>query len=293
MIESKTINSGPVGTVPKGPYSGTADYRFLHTVFYDHDSWVCVYLGSDGTPFKSDGTWLTVKGQAPSDSSPYWKRLTDGGKLAFEQAANAQEMAGLAQQKAEYADTQGTYAKNQGDYAKNQGDYVKSKVDEASRVEAVLEGSMLSVTSRNGSTVSTDLKGPKGDPGKDIDYSSLTTGEKQELVDYIAQRIAEEGGYAMHPVEEGSLAPSSTFVKYSVICIDGIVYISNKETDTLPFPMVVNEGMFVTQTFYGHTCFLKAGNTLSADWNVWIDARNDIRFMMLEERVARLETLIR
>ena len=57
--------------------------------------------------------------------------------------------------------------------------------------------------------------------------------------------------------------------------------------------MVVEDGKILTVTLYGKTVLVRASNTKSADWDVWIDASNDIRFRQLEERVARLESIIR
>ena len=292
MIQTKTTNAGPVGLNPKGDYSASETYTLLDCVKYNHDSWVCKAINADGSA-------ATVTGQAPSDNSQYWLALTDGGRAAFAEGETAkskgnvaEQQGNTAEQKGNDAQTKGNYAKEQGDYAKEQGNYVKSKVDEASIVNAVLNGSTLSVTSRNGSTVSTDLKGPKGDPGKDLDFASLTPSEKQELIDYITEKITSEGGYVMIPVDESTLSPSSTFQKNSIISIDGVVYRAKENTDTLPFPFLVEENKFVVQTMYGRPCFVKAGNTLSSYWEVYIDASNDVRYKLLEERVAHLETII-
>lgn len=73
--QTRTINAGPVGIKPKGAYSSTATYSLLDTVLYNHDSWVC-------TAMTSDGSSASVTGQAPYDGSPYWKALTDGGRAA-------------------------------------------------------------------------------------------------------------------------------------------------------------------------------------------------------------------
>lgn len=197
---------------------------------------------------------------------------------ASEAAALASEAAALANEKAAYAQTQGDYAKNQ--------------IEGAENVNAVLNGTTLSVTDRNGSTKTVNVKGEKGDPGKDLDYGSMTEEEKQALEDAVTDRISQEGGYALLPVDESTLSPSSTFVKNAIICIDGVIYKAKKETNTLPFNFMADDGKFVVQTILGHTCFVKVSNTINSDWEVWIDASCDLRFKQLEERVARLETII-
>lgn len=74
--KTKTINAGPVGLKPRGAYSPTATYTLLECVLYNHDSWVC-------TAINTDGSAATISGQTPADGSAYWIALTDGGRAAY------------------------------------------------------------------------------------------------------------------------------------------------------------------------------------------------------------------
>lgn len=175
--------------------------------------------------------------------------------------------------------------------AQEKGSYAKQQGDAAALVDASMSGTVLTVTSRTGSTRSVDTKGEKGDKGDGIDYQTMTAAEKQALTEQVAEEIAQQGGYVLYPVEEGSLSPSSTFRKNAIISIDGVIYRAVGDTTELPLKFVVEDGKFVVQELYGHTAFVRGSDEVSADWAIWADASNDIRFRMLEDRVARLETL--
>lgn len=292
MVQTRTTNAGPVAPKPKGAYDKDTAYETLDVVLHDHDSWVCIATAEDGSV-------TTIKGQDPAEKSPYWKALTDGGRAAYAEGetakskGNAAEAQGNeAEAKGNKAEQQGNTAETQGKYAENQGNYVKSTVDEASRVNAVLSGTKLSVTDRNGSTVTVDTKGEKGEKGEGIDYTKMSASEKEELASMIAEEIALEGGYTVKPVDLDTLTASTTFEKNSIICIDGIVYIANKDTENLPFKVVTQDGKLVTQTMYGETCIIVDDKTLNSDWRVWIDASNSLRLHRIEERVTQLESII-
>lgn len=186
MIRTKTTNAGPVGLLPMGDYDPTVDYRFLMTVKYDHDSWICVFLDENGSPYKNDGTFLTIKGEAPSDESPYWKRMTDGGKHAYDEGETAKtkgntaaDKASLAQQKAQYATEQGDYAKLQGDKAKNLNEHpayiADGTADKPGDANYWYVWDYLSQQYIRAAYA-------KGD---DLDYSTMTEADLQRLIDNI------------------------------------------------------------------------------------------------------------
>lgn len=134
-------------------------------------------------------------------------------------------------------------------------------------------------------------KGDKGDKGDDLDYSTMTPAEKQQLYQYVADEIAQEGGYVLYPVTDADMT-SGTFRKNSIITIDGVTYKAIRDTTNLPVVFVMEDGKYVTQVDSGINLFVIAGYSQTADWEVWIDASNNYRFRQLESRVTRLETLI-
>ena len=75
VTETKTTDAGPTGLLPRGNYSPTASYMLLHTVLYNHDSWVCKAVDQNGDA-------VEITGIAPEDGSQYWQALTDGGRAA-------------------------------------------------------------------------------------------------------------------------------------------------------------------------------------------------------------------
>lgn len=77
-VQTKTTDAGPVGLIPAGEYSPSATYSLLMTVFYKHDSWVCIAM----TP---EGDEKQITGIAPDDptrGAENWQALTDGGRAA-------------------------------------------------------------------------------------------------------------------------------------------------------------------------------------------------------------------
>ena len=230
--------------------------------------------------------------------SDYWRCIVNvyrTGKSASDAdtaAANATEKANLANEKAGLADEAARLANEKAAKAEQAATNSLNATQEAEKVDAELEGNTLKVTNRNGSTKTLNVKGEKGDKGEGLDWSTMSQAEKDEVTDAVAEQIAQEGGYAIVPVNESMIGPTATYEKNSILCLDGVIYKANKQTQNLPFPMVVEDGKILTVVLYGKTVLVRASNTKSADWDVWIDASNDIRFKTLEERVARLETII-
>ena len=75
MIQTRTVDLGPVAVVPKGAYDGNYDYELLNMVQYDRDSWISLAMHN--------------KGHVPADGSQWWFRSTNGGKYAYEQGQAA------------------------------------------------------------------------------------------------------------------------------------------------------------------------------------------------------------
>ena len=173
--QTKTVNAGPVGLKPKGDYSASATYTLLDCVMYDHDSWVCKAMNTQGEA-------VNISGQTPSAGSQYWQKLTDGGKAAYEQSG--------------YAKTQGDYAKAQGDDAKEkaanaqyQAGQAESAASKAANVNAYMVDYDLKVTDRNGHTSSTNVK---GDKGEGINYATMSDAQKNELAAKVIQQICSQ-----------------------------------------------------------------------------------------------------
>lgn len=275
------------------PYNATTNYGSMWTCLDQYKSeWLSLVDNNKGHAlpgYNADGSAKT---------SDYWRCIVNvyrtgaSANNADAKAALAEEKANLANDKATLADQAARLAEEKAAFAQQQGENARNQIEGAENVDATLNGNILSITNRNGSTKTVNVKGEKGDKGEGLDYSSMTTAEKQELAGNVADKVAEEGGYALIPVKESTLSPSSTFVKNAIICIDGVIYRAKSETNTLPFNFMADDGKFVVQTILGHTCFVKVTNTLNSDWEVWIDASCDLRFKQLEERIARLETII-
>lgn len=274
-------------------YDSTRTYSSMQSCLDEYNSeWLSLVDSNRGHAlpgYNKDGS---------AKVSDYWRcivnvyRTEAAAQNADEKAALAADKANLANEKATLANQAARLADEKAAFAQQQGENARNQIEGAENVNATLNGNILSITNRNGSTKTVNVKGEKGDKGEGLDYSSMTTAEKQELAGNVADKVAEEGGYALIPVKESTLSPSSTFVKNAIICIDGVIYRAKNETNTLPFNFMADDGKFVVQTILGHTCFVKVTNTLNADWEVWIDASCDLRFKQLEERIARLETII-
>ena len=148
-VVTKTTNAGPVGFLPTGDYNGTKEYRYLLSAMYNRDTWLCIVLGPNGSPFKEDGTWYTVKGETPG-TGLNWVKITDGGLAAYNEGETAKQKGNTAQQQGNAADQKGNAAEQKGNtaaekaalanekaaYAQQQGDYAKTQ---AERAEAVAD----------------------------------------------------------------------------------------------------------------------------------------------------------
>lgn len=225
-------------------------------------------------------------------SSAAWADWLNNMKPAIQQATqDAEDAAALANLKAGEAETAANNANQKADYATTQGNYAKQKGDEASLVDADLDGTTVIIKSRTGAIKAKNVKGDKGDKGEGINWSTMSAAEKQQLYQYVADEIAQEGGYVLYPVTDADMT-SGTFRKNSIITINGVTYKAIRDTTNLPVVFVMEDGKYVTQVDSGINLFVIAGYSQTADWEVWIDASNNYRFRQLESRVTRLETLI-
>ena len=213
MIKSKTSNAGPTGLKPKGDYSASATYTLLDCVKYNHDSWVCKAMNAQGEA-------ITITGQAPSASSQYWQALTDGGIAAYNAATSANEAATLANTKAGLADTAATHADTAATHAETAAGAAESAESQAlaaagkaSNVNAQLIGYDLKVTDKNGNVSQKNVKGDKGDG---IDYSTLTTAQKQELAAMVVRQVTSENilGPQYDSAHRCIAYPTTSGVKY-------------------------------------------------------------------------------
>ena len=75
-----------------------------------------------------------------------------------------------------------------------------------------------------------------------------------------------------YPVNINSLTPSSTFVKNSVIGINGVLYRSLRATSNFPVVLTIQDGSFVIETVNGKKAFVIANPAVNQDWEVWTDA---------------------
>lgn len=158
--QTKTINAGPVGLKPKGDYSASATYTLLDCVFYNHDSWVCKAMNQSGEA-------ATVTGVAPSSQSPYWQALTDGGAAAY----------GIgAQVRVEF----NTWFGEDDDHGVRK--QTKDAVSGAENVNAVLNGTVLTVTNRNGQSEQKDLA---------LVWDSMSQADKDAIIIAVAEKAGD------------------------------------------------------------------------------------------------------
>lgn len=98
--------------------------------------------------------------------------------LATQKAGLAQDKADLAQQKAELADQKATLADQKAELADAAAQNASEKAAEAANVNAILNGTSITVTDRDGNSITTNLKGDKGDTGEGFtiyeEYASTT-----------------------------------------------------------------------------------------------------------------------
>ena len=260
-------------------YNASTTYSSMQTCIDEYKSeWLSLVDGNKGHAlpgYNSDGS---------AKVSDYWRCIVNvyrtgaAANLANEKAQLAQEKASLANEKANLANEKAGYAQNQGDYAKNMAEHPSYIGGDGFwyhwnyAAQSYVKGS----TSK----------------GSDLNYNTMTESEKDALAAQVAEEFLRNGGYALFPVDKSALTTTTVHKKNSIICIDGVVYISNKETQNLPFKMVVEDNKLVTQVMYGRTCLVRASDTRNADWDIWIDASNNVRYKDLEARVLKLETII-
>lgn len=274
-------------------YSASMTYSAMQTCIDQYKSeWLSLVDNNRNHPLPG----YNVDGSAKV--SDYWRCIVNvyrtgaAANNADAKAALAQEKADLANQRAQEAQEAASLAEQKAAKAEQAANDSTQKTTEAGRVNATLEGNTLTITDRLGSSKTINVKGEKGEKGDGLNYSSMTPSEKDELEQGIAEQISQQGGYAIIPVDESSISPTATYPMNSVLVLDGVIYKAKKDTQNLPFPMVVEDGRILTVTLYGKTVLVRASNVKSADWDVWLDASNDLRFRQLEDRVARLETII-
>ena len=79
---------------------------------------------------------------------------------------------------------------------------------------------------------------------------------------------------AEHPhfVDIASLTPSSTFVKNSIVGINGVLYRATAATSNMPCTMVEENGAFVANIINGKKCFVVRDATPNAGWEIYTDA---------------------
>lgn len=260
-------------------YDPTFRYSVMQTCLDEYRSeWMSLVDGnlSHALPgYNADGS---------AKVSDYWRCIVNvyrTGKTANDAIAAAQvanEKAALANTKAALADEKAGYAGTQGDYAKNMADHPPYIGGDGywyhwnHSTQEYVKGSYS-----------------KGD---DLDYSTITDEEKQALAGKVAEEFDRIGGYSVFPVDEDSITTTSVFRKNSILSLDGVVYIAVRQTQDLPFPMVVEDNKILTVPIYGKTVLVRASDVKSSHWDVWIDASNDIRFRQLEDRVARIESVV-
>ena len=211
-------------------------------------------------------------------------------------ATLAEQKAGLAQASADNCDAavQNTYAA--ADYAYDKGNYARQQGNEAAQVDADLEGTILIVTNRKGGTKIVDVKGPQGEKGEGIDYSTMTPAEKDELTLQVIERINRDGGNCWYPVNMATLTPQSSFKKGSVLAINGVFYRATEDTRNFPIILVVQDGKFVANVVNGMYAYWVADPTLQPGWEYFTDASlsywmydYDQRLIALERRIEELE----
>ena len=75
------------------------------------------------------------------------------------------------------------------------------------------------------------------------------------------------------PIDIDNLTPSTTFVKNSILGINGIMYRSVVDTSDFPVVLLVQDGHIVYDLDEnGNKAFVVDDYTLSEDWEIWTDA---------------------
>lgn len=100
-----------------------------------------------------------------------------------------------------------------------------------------------------------------------------------------------DGLYLFTHVNINTLTPSSTFVKNSIIGINGVLYRSTKATSNFPVTLQVSGSSFVTNTINGKIAFVVTDATLNSDWVIFTDASIEYWLDQLSTRITALENL--
>lgn len=260
-------------------YDSSRTYGAMETCLDEYKSeWLSLEDGNRGhglPGYYADGS---------AKVSNYWRcivnvyRTMKAASDADEKAALAAEKAALANEKAALAETNASHARTQGDYAKNMADHPTYIGDD----NYVYRWDYAQQKYIKGAYMK----------GESLNYDTMSAEDKQELIDAVTEEVQREGGFVLYPVAYEDISTTAVFQKNSIICIDGVVYRAVRQTGNLPVTLVVENNRFVTQVINGYTVFIKANNSVSSDWEVWIDASSDFRYKSLEARVAKLETLI-
>lgn len=259
-------------------YQSTRNYMAMETCY---DEWQSEWLSLDDNNLNHPIPGYNSDGSAKV--SDWWRCLVNVYR-AERAAQNADEKATLANEKATLANNAATNANDKATYAKTQGDYAKNIAEHPTYVGDdgyVYRWNYSEQRYVRGAYVK----------GEGINYSTMSAAEKQELHDAVIEEAERNGGFMLYPVELASISTTSVFQKNSIICIDGVVYRAKQQTSNLPVVLVAENNRFITQVVNGYTVFIKANNTLSSDWEVWLDASSDFRYKSIEARVAKLETL--
>lgn len=74
------------------------------------------------------------------------------------------------------------------------------------------------------------------------------------------------------PVNLDSMTPQTTFVKNSILAIDGVQYRAKKDTTHFPVVLLTDGGQFVVNIVNGAPAYVVSDYTLDADWEIWGDA---------------------
>ncbi len=94
---------------------------------------------------------------------------------------------------------------------------------------------------------------------------------------------------ALHPVNINSVTLTSTFVKNSIIGINGVIYHSTTATENLPCTLVTQDGALVVNTINGKTAFVVSDPTPNTGWEIWTDAAIEYWVNSINTRLTALE----
>ena len=94
-----------------------------------------------------------------------------------------------------------------------------------------------------------------------------------------------------HFISEEDFEPGTLFTKGSLLTVNGITYHALWDTYDLPVTFVVANGVPISDIYFGRVYYeIDEDAGLSQDWEVWIDASNDMRFKEIEHRVRSIES---